>query len=197
ILAHRLFPGIWPKDYKGPPAAIYVDNVRLMKLSGLSVPTDARKWEYPRRMEVGGVKIVEDKDAAEGKAALAEFGKVKDGTPLIFGPYTREQPVGEYSAAFRLKVKDNTRNEPVANIDVNAFGSLNGAIAYKTILATDFKQAGAYQDFFLRFVRPEPGALEFRVFYKGATDLWFDKTTVTQLKAFTTDQEQSAIWLGQ
>ncbi|MCG2659072.1 MAG: hypothetical protein L6437_02350, partial [Kiritimatiellae bacterium] len=106
-------------------------------------------------------------------------------------------PVGEYLATFRLKVKDNTRNEPVANIDVNAMGNLNGQLANKTILATDFKQAGAYQDFSLRFVRPEPGALEFRVFYKGATDLWFDKTTVTQLKAFTTDQEQSAIWLGQ
>jgi len=185
------------KDYKGPTAVIYLDDVRLMKLSRPSIPADARKWEYPGRMENGGVKIVEDKDAAGGKAAFAELGKVKNGIPLIFGPYTREQPVGEYLATFRLKVKDNTRNEPVADIDVNAMGNLNGQMASKTILATDFKQAGVYQDFSLRFVRPEMGALEFRVFYRGATDLWFDKTTVTQLGAFTTDQEQSAIWLGQ
>ncbi len=176
---------------------IYVDDIRLMKLSKLSIPAGAKQWEYLDRKHGSGLQIVKDKDAAEGKAVLAEPGKVKKYVGLTWGQYTREQPVGEYLVTFRLKVKDNTQNKPVAEISVDSFGNINYRIAQKILLADDFKQAGVYENFSLRFVRPEEGKLEFKVVYIGTTDLWFDKTTVTQVKTFTTDKEQTAIWLGQ
>ena len=101
------------------------------------------------------------------------MGRVKKYVGLTWGQYTTEQPVGEYLVTFRLKVKNNTRNKPVAEINVDAFGNLNGVITQKTLLADDFKQAGAYEDFSLRFVRPEEGKLEFRVVYLGTSDLWY------------------------
>jgi hypothetical protein len=183
--------------YKGPETVIYVDDVRLMKLSRFSIPAGAKKWEYLYRKQGSGLKIVKDKDAAEGKAVLAALGRAKKYVGLTWGEYTKEQPVGEYLATFRLKVKGNTRNKPVAEISVNLFGNLNIIIAKKTLLAGDFRQAGVYEDFSLRFVRPSGGKLSFVVAYIGTTDLWFDKTTVTQLDTFTTDKEQTAIWLGQ
>ena len=82
-------------------------------------------------------------------------------------------------------------------IDASCQGNLNGGIAWKYILATDFKQAGVYQDFSIRYVRPEGGALEIRVMYQGVTDLWYDRKSMTQLDTFDTDEEQSAIWLGE
>jgi hypothetical protein len=66
-----------------------------------------------------------------------------------------------------------------------------------TILATDFMEANAYQDFTLRFVRPEEGMLEWSCSWQGTTDLYFDKSWVTQLATFPTDKEQAAIWLGE
>ena len=101
-------------------------------------------------------------------------------------------------AVFRLKVKDNTKKEPVAVLDISAYGNLDGELADpKTVYAYDFKQPGVYQDFAIRFVRPEEGVLEFRVCYQGATDLSYDKVTVFQLGTFKTDKEQAAIWLGE
>ncbi|MDD5705691.1 MAG: glutamine amidotransferase [Kiritimatiellae bacterium] len=187
------------RDCKGPEAtAFFIDQVRLTKLAKVSIPADAPKWEYLNRVLQSGLKLADDKDAANGQAIIAEQGAISKNTVLAFGPYTKEQPVGEYLAIFRLKVKDNTRKEPVVSLDVGANGNFNYTLAGpRTVYANDFKQAGVYQDVALRFVRPDEGALEFRVFYQGATDLSYDKVTVIQLMPFRTDREQVAVWLGE
>ncbi|MBI4025891.1 MAG: hypothetical protein HY360_12975 [Verrucomicrobia bacterium] len=186
------------QDYKGPATSLFIDQVRWMKLSKGSIPADAPKWEYLSRMLCSGLKFVADREAAQGQAIVAEVGKANKNSLLTWGQYTSEQPVGECLAVFRLKVKDNTRKEPVASLGVTGHGSLNyGLSSGKTLLATDFKKPGVYQDFAVRFVRPEEGILEFFVQYLGATDLSFDKTTVIHLATFATDKEQAAIWLGE
>ncbi|MCL5674925.1 MAG: hypothetical protein M1501_04195 [Candidatus Omnitrophica bacterium] len=184
------------KEYKGPPTSIFIDDIRLMKLTKVSIPVKPEKWVYLHRNLSAGLKMVEDKNAEHGQAIMAAPGVTPKYTGLTWGQYTKDQPVGEYLAVFRLKVKNNTKKEPVAQLDVNDFGNLNGEIAEKTLFATDFKHPGVYQDFTLRFVRPEAGVLEFRVMYLGTTSLSFDKTTVIQLKSLKTDKEQFAIWFG-
>ena len=77
--------------YKGPATVIYVDDVRLMKLAPLSIPAGAKKWEYLYRKHGSGLKIVKDKDAAEGQAVLATLGQVKNYVGLTWGQYTRDR----------------------------------------------------------------------------------------------------------
>ena len=125
---------------------------------------------------------------------MAKAGKASLNSFLAFGPYTLEQPVGEYLALFRLKVKDNSGKKPVVWLDVSRIGAFNSTLVGRTVLASDFKQSGVYQEIALRYVRPEDGALEFRVSYLGGTDLSFDKVTIVKLSEFATDKEQDGIW---
>ncbi|MHB9024157.1 MAG: glutamine amidotransferase [Armatimonadota bacterium] len=187
------FMAIVGADYAGQPCAFYVDQVRLMHLSAPTIPPNAQQWVYTGRMPSDTLILVADKDAVQGEALLATVGS---GGYMTFGPYSMEQPVGDYVMNFRFKVKDNTRKAPVAYVDVVATGALGSVLARKTVLATDFKEPGVYQDIPLRFVRTEEGTMEFRVSYSGTTDLWYDSKTVVQLAAYPTDQEQAAIWLG-
>ncbi|MDD5705685.1 MAG: glutamine amidotransferase [Kiritimatiellae bacterium] len=181
---------------KAPTAAFFIDQVRLMKVSAISIPAHPQKWEYVNRTPSSGLRVVADKDAAQGQSLVAESGTTAKNTVLGFGPYTQDQPVGEYLAVFRIRVKDNTKKEPVASLDVCGYGSFNAVTATRTLCAADFKQPGVYQDMAVRFVRPEEGAMEFRIFYQGATDLTYDKVTIVRLADLSTDQAQAAIWLG-
>jgi len=186
------------EQYKGPPTAVFVDQVRLMMLAETAPPDpDARRWQYLSRRSGSGLQLVPDADAAKGEAVLAVVGKATRNIGLTWGQYTSEQPIGEYLAIFRLKVKDNTKAEPAAALRVSATGGLSSGIARtREIRASDFKRPGVYQEFAVRFIRPEEGILEFTVSFLGATDLWFDKTTIVQLASFPSDKEQAAIWLG-
>jgi len=185
------------KQYKGPPTAVFLDTVRFMKLASVAPVPQARRWVYLNRKRGSGLQIVPDKDALNGKAVLAAVGKASKNAGLTWGQYTSEQPVGDYLAVFRLKVKDNTSDKPAAALSVSAYGNLSHLAPQKLIRASDFKAPGVYQEFAVRFIRPEEGVLEFSVSFGGATDLWFDKTTVVQLASFPTDREQAAIWLGE
>ncbi len=186
------------KVYHGPQTSVYLDGVRLAKLAPPVMPATPKRWTYLNRQDGSGLRIVPDPDAEKGVAAFAEVGKVKNYVGLTWGQYTSEQPIGDYLAIFRVKVKDNTVAKPVAVLSVSSFGALGGKLNEgRELLGTDFKQAGVYQEFPVRFIRPEDGILEFTVSFMGNTDLWFDKTTVVQLGVFSTDRDQAAIWLGE
>ncbi len=193
VTALLKFTAVVGSDYTRHDCAFYLDQVRLMHLSAPVIPPNAPKWSYTGRMPSDSLKLVPDKDAAQGEVLLAAVGA---SGYLSYGPYSMEQPVGDYLINFRLKVRDNTKNTPVASLDVTAPGSIGYVLARRTILASDFKAPGVYQDIAMRFVRPEEGMLEFRVSYAGTTDLWYDGKTVVQLAAYPTDREQAAIWLG-
>lgn len=93
---------------------------------------------------------------------------------IAFGPYDDSVGEGYYRAAFRMKVDDNTSDKPLALIDVssNAAGFKS---AYKEMRAVDFNENSIFQDFYLDFYKPAGGYLEFRVYYYGTTDLYFDR----------------------
>jgi hypothetical protein len=186
-------------DYQGPPTAFYFDQTRLMHLSPRTIPAGAKTWQYLCRQLSTGLQMVEDKDAEQGQAIMAQVGvATPHGMPLTWGQYTREQIPGDYLVTYRLKVKDNSKPEPVASLGMTDIGSYNYVLCpSRTILATEFKAPGVYQEFTMRFVRPEEGMLEWNCVWQGTTDLYFDKSIVTQLAAFATDKELAAVLLGE
>lgn len=193
----RLDVGIG-KEYRGPPTVVYLDGVRLAKLAPPVMPASPKRWTYLNRKDGNDLRIVPDPDAEGGVASFAEAGKVKDNVLLTWGQYTSDQPIGDYLAIFRVKVKDNTVAKPVAVLNINPHGALGNALNEgRMLLGTDFTQSGVYQEFPVRFIRPEDGVLSFIVSFMGNSDLWFDKTTIVQLGVFATDRDQAAIWLGE
>lgn len=123
----------------------------------------------------GGVVI--DEEASGGKAVWARIGE-KEG-PLVYGPY-QFFPPGEYKAHFRVKTSEGGFGKiEVATIDV--FGNASGVLALQTIMNDDFKDADQYQEFRLLFSNPVPQALQFRVFFTRAADLWVDKITLQRI----------------
>jgi hypothetical protein len=193
----RLSAGLGDK-YTGPPTAFLFDQVRLMHLDPPLVPPKAQTWQWLNRQLRTGLRMVPDPDAEQGQAIVAEPGVSVVGSPLTWGQYTTAQPPGDYLVIFRLKVNDNTRPDPVASLVITDIGTYNYVLAApRTIKAGDFKAPNVYQDFPVRFVRPEGGMLEFTCGWAGKTELFFDKTTMVQLAAFPTDKQQAAIWLGE
>ncbi|MHB9025555.1 MAG: carbohydrate binding domain-containing protein [Armatimonadota bacterium] len=186
------------KEYTGPPTILYYDQIRLAKLARVVMPAAPQQWSYLHHRYYAGMQQVADPDASQGQAVLAEVGKARKYAGLTWGQYTGDQPVGDYLVTFRLKVKDNTKTAPVASLNINVLGALGSRVMEDiTLLPTDFRQPGVYQDFTIRFIRPEVGVLSFVVTFLEGADLWFDKSTVVQLATFTTDKEQAAIWLGE
>lgn len=117
--------------------------------------------------------IVKDEEASGGEAAFGKRG-IGEGW-LQYGPY-RTYPTGKYIALFRLKIGDKVSEGEVAVIDISSRLS-ERVLNKKVINARDFQGRG-YQDFILPFSVSSPQSLEFRVYYKGITDILVDYTYI-------------------
>jgi hypothetical protein len=129
----------------------------------------------PRTFEAEGLRrltgeVVADPEASGGKAAYASRDMQKNA--LVYGPYEFFRP-GEYEVVFRMKRGTALAGAEVAAIDV--YGSASGVLAMQSLMSDDFEDAGRYQEFRLSFSNPASQALEFRVHFLGAADLWVDK----------------------
>jgi len=121
--------------------------------------------------------VVTGEEASGGKAVYAGVGE-KEG-PLIYGPY-QFFPPGDYKVHFRMKTSDGDFGKvDVATIDV--FGNASGVLALRAIESTEFEEMNKYQDFLLTFQNPAPQALQFRVYFEGATNLWVDRIVAQRL----------------
>ena len=125
--------------------------------------------------------VVSDPDALNGTTLEAHIGRETPGI-MRFGPYARE-PAGRYRADFRLKVKDNTIDQPVVGFDVVETGGAAVGSA-RELKGTDFAKPATYQDFSIEFDRSDIGGMEYRIYWRGGTDVWADRITVTQLKPY-------------
>jgi hypothetical protein len=165
--------------------------IRFIKRDGLiylfELNYDASQREIPHfsiTSPIGGLyqaeslprligSVVKDVDASGGEAAYGKRGSGEGW--LQYGPY-RTYPTGEYIAIFRLKIGDKVSEEEVAVIDISSRLS-ERVLNKKVINASDFQGRG-YQDFILPFRLSSPQSLEFRVYYKGITDLVVDYTYI-------------------
>lgn len=124
-------------------------------------------------------KPVEDKDAANGWALFGDPARKKNPEEILnAGPYTTF-PGGNYKATFRVKVSDNTAEEPVLTLDV-AGDSGKKVVATREIRGTDFEKIGEYQDITIEYyLTPgEPWQIEFRTYITGDAAVWVDDVYV-------------------
>ena len=120
-------------------------------------------------------RVVEDGNASWGQAMYAHPAEDDEGS-LCYGPYV-DVPEGRYRALFRLKAGNGDGDRPVAVIDVAADAGKT-ILARKEITGHDFAAPGQYQVFALDFENPLTQALEFRVYFTGAAELWVDHIEV-------------------
>jgi hypothetical protein len=149
--------------------------------------SNAWRWEGEALPHAAGTGLaVADAQAANGLAWLGRGGV--DAPGAWYGPYTCALPGGRaYTVVHRLKVSANDADVGLATLDV-ADDQGRRIFGERPLSALDFARVGAYQDVALALPYTDqaptcaiPGAedgLEFRVWFSGAGDLYWDRVTV-------------------
>ncbi len=133
--------------------------------------------------------VVSDSGALNGTA-----WRGSSGTPgRLYGPFVT-LPNGSYRAWFRLRAGNVTTTDEVAFLEVidngdcyfandnspGCTGNQFKRLGMKRVRGVDFRQTGSYQEFFVDFkVTGIIGELEFPLWHRGTSDLWYDRVMVT------------------
>jgi hypothetical protein len=146
-------------------------------LQAMAFSNEGWAWEGEDLYHESGEEIG-DGDALNGKAWRGLAGTHSAGA--WYGPYTYDLPPGHaYRAYFRLKTNDVTTTTEVAMLDVvdNAGTRLLGL---RRLRGTDFRAAGAYQEFPVDFNYTDAGSfgLEFRTAFRSTADLYLDRVLI-------------------
>jgi hypothetical protein len=127
-------------------------------------------------------RIVDDHLAKTGKAIMIgqEISYDKN-RHFVFGPFRTLRP-GAYIVRFYLKVKGNSSSSSVCELDISEnFGK--EVIASRRLTTLDFPQKDHYEEFDLGIDCPDQTrGVEFRIFYYGNTDLYFDHVNLLTIK---------------
>ncbi len=128
--------------------------------------------EAERLFHRAGV-LVYDEHASNGRAIYLIDRWDHDIYPT-YGPF-RLYPKGEYIAVFRLKVKERVEKK-VCAIEV-----FDGSEKLRKVLrGIDFQRADKYEEFSLPFSLERGKILQFRIYFYGNTNLWFDRIRVVR-----------------
>lgn len=133
--------------------------------------------------------VVSDTGALNGTAWHGSSG-----TPgRLYGPFVT-LPNGSYRAWFRLRAGNVMTTSEVAFLEVidngdcyfpndntpGCTGNQFKRLGMKRVRGVDFRQTGSYQEFFVDFkVSGVIGKLEFPLWHRGTSDLWYDRVMVT------------------
>ena len=120
--------------------------------------------------------LVEDPEAHKGTAQAALPGKSVPGS-VICSFYSYARPAGIYKVTWRIKVDDNTIDEPVFKASTGG-GSI-------TVKGTDFEKADAYEDFSYTAEKGEGGFFGVSSSWPGKGRVYVDRITVTSEELFT------------
>ncbi len=135
-------------------------------------------------------ELVNDLDASGGAALHA--------TPesahwyMTTGTYVSPPLPGKYMATFRLRVADNTSDQPVVSLQMVHEGfqpELGAGLLVSKVLeikGTDFAKPNIYQDFQVPFERGDSGYNGLACVYLGNADVWWDKAELEFLEPWTT-----------
>jgi hypothetical protein len=126
--------------------------------------------------------LVDDSVSKEGKAILiGQKTPFDKNLHFVYGPFLTLKP-GKYIVRFYLKVKENSSGSSVCELDASGnFGK--DVLVSKEIKRTDFAKANSYSIFELSFEIQFPTeGIEFRIFYTGTIDLFFEKTELIEIK---------------
>lgn len=142
----------------------------------------------PGAYEASNGRLVKDPDARSGWAMVADPAD-KPGAGHLWYGYTYSQLPGRVRATYRVKVADNTIDEPVVSVH-KAFAATelkHDPRADVAIKGAEFLKADTYQDFPLELPRGEAGFGEWSVGTSGKTRISFDGVQIEQLSLFDPD----------
>ncbi len=174
-------------DEKGRPSSAWFDRVQLRPWPG-GAGEALNTWVY--RVSEGTFnrnvyRRVADDDTPTGFAVIANPEFMTNSGYLAGGLYLRTLVPGQYRAIFRLKAGElPAEPQTLLSWDLNtaSMGKLNAG----TISTADFRQAGVYQDFSVRFVLPPDAQfVDPRVAWSGAVTTSVDTITIVQEKEYT------------
>jgi len=180
-------------DANGVPSTLWLDRVQLRALSG-QLPEGGKAWVFRVAdgfYDQGAFRRVADDDTSSGFAVIGTTRFQNKPSYLAGGMYTRVLPAGQFQVTYRAKVAEvAAETKPLLSWDINT--DLIGHLAAGTILTTDFRQSGAYQDFTFDFVKPANVQwVDFRAFWQGGVTAWIDTITVREVRLFTEADNQA------
>lgn len=136
------------------------------------IVSQLNKVIYEAENMYGSGHIVKDITASGGKIKKATTANDSEGW-MMFGPYTKDQKEGQYSASFRMKVSDNTTDDMIAYVSCFNFGG-SGTEEGFPLFANDFTAANNWQDINIDFTRTNDGLMEYRVYFTDIADVSVD-----------------------
>lgn len=124
------------------------------------------------------VQIISDNKLNKKELYVSSSCDLCKGNHIVYGPYIN-LGVGDYRAKFRLKIKP-IQDDAIALLDVSAnYGQIQ--LASKSISKDDFATEDKFQEITLEFTTNQRYSnVEFRIFYLGNADLFFDSIQVTE-----------------
>ncbi|MHB9132882.1 MAG: hypothetical protein ACYDBB_17580 [Armatimonadota bacterium] len=182
-------------QYYEPPAGAKATGPSAADLQLTAQPTENKSaWRAVVEPEsFGGGEAtaarLPDADALNGGAVMG-----KPGNPPGGMSYTYEYPriPGRYKATFRLKVDDNTVDQPVFQLSTGRSGGPAGVgpllSESKTLKGTDFAQPNTYQNFTVEFDYADWGFMSVCASYVGNAKGWWDCLVLELVRPWT-DQE--------
>ncbi|MBU4212782.1 MAG: hypothetical protein KKD33_09395 [Verrucomicrobia bacterium] len=163
-----------------PEAVLYLDGLRITEYTP-PAPGEKSQFYAAATYGVGG-EMVEDTAATTRRAWQVTKTKHAVGGK-ISGPLIMDQAPGLYRATYRLKVADNTSPKRVVYLHITGDELADTPqTTGLTLLGTDFRKAGEYQEFSMEFIRSPLGGLQYLVTWYGTTDMTLDGVTIRQEK---------------
>lgn len=142
---------------------ITVDNIIISRITNV---------RYEAENMYGSGQIMKDNSTSGGKFRQAITTTSEAGW-MVYGPYTKDQMAGEYTAKFHLKTSDNSTDDMLAIVSAYNFGG-SGVEEARPIYANDFAQVNAWQDMEVNFTRTADGLMEYRVYFADINDVGVD-----------------------
>ncbi|MBP5318000.1 MAG: RICIN domain-containing protein [Paludibacteraceae bacterium] len=153
----------WPQGQLLPSFPATCQTQDLIYINGTNTPySETWRWEAEDLPGNTGRNV-------EG-GRLCQTGIDQANTHMVYGPYYRGLPMGDYKVKFRIKVDNNTaNNDKIVTVDVR--DNTNGnVLASADIKRQDFETAGTYCTFTYDFtLNYENHDIETRVYWYGAS----------------------------
>ena len=149
---------------------VIVDNIILHQTTNI---------RYEAENMYGNGQIVKDNLVSGGKFRQSTVDTTEAGW-MVYGPYTKDQPEGQYTAKFRLKTAENSTDDLIAIISVFNFGG-SGVEEAMPIFGTDFSAVNSWHDFTIDFTRVNEGVMEYRVYFTDIADVSVDFVEIEEV----------------
>ena len=166
----------------GVPSREYARDREMVRAqAGLATEVKRFEAEGLKVHEPSPSKIVKDPDASGGLARqIAADPNLRGREDFFFyGPYAK-MAAGLYEADFVLRTDAAASKEKIAVLDVNSIAA--GVLGTLDVAGTDFRRAGEYQTFKVKFKLSRPVTdLEFRCRHYYLAALTADRVDVVKL----------------